>query len=147
MNKIRLQFFGFIFCLATGAVVRLMTPLLQDKSIDPAVVVVDEAGKFAISLCSGHQGGADRLTRLIATQIGATPVITGAANALGYPGVDVLGVPFGWVRGAGDWTGVSAAIARNEPVEVMQEALCLKVGPLSSEWHSKLVSFAREIFR
>jgi cobalt-precorrin 5A hydrolase/precorrin-3B C17-methyltransferase len=112
---------AFIFCLATGAVVRLITPLLEDKSVDPAVVVVDEAGKFVISLCSGHQGGADRLTRLIAAQLGATPVITGAANALGYPGVDVLGVPFGWVRGAGDWTGVSATIARREPVAVMQE--------------------------
>lgn len=112
---------ALIFCLATGAVVRLISPLLQDKSVDPAVVVVDEAGKFVISLCSGHQGGADRLTRLIAAQIGATPVITGAANALGYPGVDVLGVPFGWVRGAGDWTGVSATIARGEPVQVRQE--------------------------
>ena len=112
---------AFIFCLATGAVVRLITPLLQHKSVDPAVVVVDEAGKFVISLCSGHQGGADRLTRLIAAQIGATPVITGAANALGYPGIDVLGVPFGWVRGAGDWTEVSATIARHEPVQVLQE--------------------------
>jgi cobalt-precorrin 5A hydrolase/precorrin-3B C17-methyltransferase len=113
---------GLIFCLATGAVVRLIAPLLQHKSSDPAVVVVDELGQFVISLCSGHQGGADQLARLLALQIGATPVLTGASTALGLPGIDVLGTPFGWQRGEGDWTGVSGAIARGEAVEVIQEA-------------------------
>ncbi len=114
---------AFVFCLATGAVVRLIAPLLQDKSTDPTVVVVDESGKFVISLCSGHQGGGDELARLIATQIGgATPVITGSANSLSLPGVDMLGVPFGWRRGEGNWTGVSAAIARGENIGVIQVA-------------------------
>lgn len=115
---------AFIFCLATGAVVRAIAPLLQHKSIDPAVIVVDEAGKFTISLCSGHQGGADSLTQAVAAQIGATPVLTGASSALKLPGIDVLGVPFGWNRGEGQWTAVSAAIARQEPVEVIQEVGC-----------------------
>lgn len=113
---------SLVFCLATGAVVRLIAPLLQHKSSDPAVVVVDEGGKFVISLCSGHQGGADQLARLIALQIGATPVLTGAANGLNLPGIDVLGSPFGWRKGEGDWTGVSATIARQECVQVIQEA-------------------------
>lgn len=113
---------SFIFCLATGAVVRLIAPLLQHKSHDPAVVVVDEKGQFVISLCSGHQGGADQLARVIALQLRATPVLTGAASALGLPGIDILGVPFGWHRGEGDWTGVSATVARGEPVQVIQEA-------------------------
>jgi cobalt-precorrin 5A hydrolase/precorrin-3B C17-methyltransferase len=113
---------AFVFCLAAGAVVRLIAPLLEDKSIDPAVVVVDEKGQFVISLCSGHQGKADQLARLVAHQLGATPVLTGAAAGLGLPGVDMLGVPFGWQRGEGDWTGVSAAVARGEPVQVIQEA-------------------------
>ncbi|MGK7904832.1 MAG: precorrin-3B C(17)-methyltransferase [Hormoscilla sp.] len=112
---------ALIFCLATGAVVRLIAPLLEDKSRDPAVIVIDEAGKFVISLCGGHQGGADKLARLIALQLGATPILTGASAALQLPGVDMLGVPFGWQRGPGDWTGVSAAVARGEPVQVMQE--------------------------
>jgi cobalt-precorrin 5A hydrolase/precorrin-3B C17-methyltransferase len=112
---------AFIFCLATGAVVRLIAPLLEDKSRDPAIIVIDEKGQFVISLCSGHQGKADQLARLVAHQIGATPVITGASASLNLPGVDVLGAPFGWQRGEGDWTGVSAAIARGEPVEVIQE--------------------------
>ncbi|MEB3826621.1 precorrin-3B C(17)-methyltransferase [Phormidium sp. CCY1219] len=112
---------AFIFCLATGAVVRCIAPLLQHKSVDPAVVVLDEAGEFAISLCSGHQGGADRLARAIALEMGAKPVLTGASTGLGLPGIDVLGVPFGWQKGEGDWTGVSAAIARGGPVEAIQE--------------------------
>jgi len=105
---------AFVFCLATGAVVRLIAPLLQDKSSDPAVVVVDQASNFVISLSSGHQGGADQLAQLIAHQLGATPILTGAAANLGLPGIDVLGVPFGWCRGAGDWTKVSAAVACEE---------------------------------
>ena len=112
---------SFVFCLATGAVVRLIAPLLQDKASDPAVVVLDEAGQFVISLTGGHQGGSDRLSRLLALQLGATPVLTGASNSLGLPGIDVIGLPFGWVRGEGDWTGVSAAIARQAPVQVIQE--------------------------
>lgn len=113
---------AFVFCLATGAVVRLIAPLLDDKSRDPAVVVVDETSQFVISLCSGHQGKADQLARLVAHQLGATPVLTGASTRLGLPGVDMLGVPFGWQRGEGDWTGVSAVVARGEPVQVIQEA-------------------------
>jgi len=112
---------AFVFCLATGAVVRLIAPLLQDKSRDPAVVVVDEKGQFVISLCSGHQGRADQLARLIAHQLGATPVLTGASAGLDLPGIDILGVPFGWQRSEGDWTGVSAVVARGEPVQVIQE--------------------------
>lgn len=111
---------SFVFCLAAGAVVRLIAPLLQDKVSDPTVVVLDETGQFVISLTGGHQGGGDRLSRLLALQIGATPVLTGASNSLGLPGIDVIGLPFGWGRGEGDWTGVSAAIARQAQVQVMQ---------------------------
>ncbi|GAB4299634.1 MAG: precorrin-3B C(17)-methyltransferase [Oscillatoriaceae cyanobacterium] len=112
---------AFIFCLATGATVRLIAPLLADKSRDPAVVVLDEAAQYVISLCSGHIGGADQLARLIAAETGATPILTGASNAIQLPGIDVLGVPFGWQRGPGDWTGVSGVIARGETVQVLQE--------------------------
>lgn len=112
---------GLVFCLATGAVVRLIAPLLQDKATDPAVVVVDEVGQYAISLCGGHQAGGDRLAQWVAQQLNATPILTGSANAAGLPGIDVLGVPFGWRKGEGNWTAVSAAIARHAPVQVIQD--------------------------
>ena len=82
---------GLIFALATGAVVRLIAPLLGDKATDPAIVVVAETGTQVISLCGGHQGGADDLTRQIAHLLDAEPVITGSSSAQGLPGVDVLG--------------------------------------------------------
>jgi cobalt-precorrin 5A hydrolase/precorrin-3B C17-methyltransferase len=113
---------GIIFCLAVGAVVRLIAPLLTHKSQDPAVVVVDEAGRFVISLCGGHQGQADRLAQQVAAQLGATVILTGAANHLGLTGVDILGVSLGWQRGSGDWTKVSGTIARQDPLEVVQTA-------------------------
>src|SRR5258708_39992869 len=49
---------GLVLLLATGAAVRLVAPLLSDKRTDPAVVCVDEAGRYAIALCGGHAGGA-----------------------------------------------------------------------------------------
>ncbi len=112
---------AFIFCLAAGAVVRLIAPLLTDKYQDPAVIIIDQKGKFVISLCSGHIGGADRLTEKIANLIGATPILTGSANTLNLPGIDVLGLPFGWRRGKGDWNGVAGAISKLETVQVIQE--------------------------
>lgn len=113
---------ALIFGLACGAVVRLIAPLLQHKSVDPAVVVIDEQGQFVMSLCSNHQGGADQLTRLLAQQLGATPILTGAATALGFAGIDQLGVTWGWQRGQGNWTKVSAAFAHHKPIQVVQEA-------------------------
>jgi cobalt-precorrin 5A hydrolase / precorrin-3B C17-methyltransferase len=112
---------GWVFCLATGAVVRLIAPLLQDKATDPAVVVIDEAGQFAISLCGAHQGGADHLAQQVSQILGTQSILTGAANHLQMLGIDILGTPFGWVKGSGDWTGVSAAIANRSPVQIIQD--------------------------
>jgi cobalt-precorrin 5A hydrolase/precorrin-3B C17-methyltransferase len=89
--------------------------------VDPAVITIDQKGQFVISLCGGHQGGADQLTRLIAHQLNATAIITGGANGLELPAIDILGLPFGWRKGEGDWTGVSATLARGEAVQVIQE--------------------------
>lgn len=113
---------GFVFCLASGAVVRLIAPLITDKATDPAVVVVDPSSKFAISLCGGHQGGGDRITRRISQLLNTQPILTGASNALGLPAIDTVGEPFGWVKGSGDWLGVSSAVAHQVPVQIVQEA-------------------------
>ena len=113
---------AFVFCLAAGAVVRLIAPLLKNKAIDPAVVVIDARGDYVISLCSGHQGKADLLAQAIATTIGATAIITGASHSLSLPAIDTFGYTYGWRKGQGDWTGAMAAIAKQEPVQVIQEA-------------------------
>lgn len=79
--------------LATGAVVRLVAPLLGDKTSDPGVVCVDEAGRFAVSLVGGHGGGANELAREVGELLGAEPVVTTATDSVGVPGLDTLGLP------------------------------------------------------
>ena len=83
---------GLIFIMATGIVVRVIAPFIQDKRIDPAIVVMDEKGCYAISLLSGHIGGANELAELIGQSIGAQPVITTATDVIKKPAVDVLAV-------------------------------------------------------
>ncbi len=72
----------WIMIAASGIAVRFLDGLAQDKHSDPAVVVLDEAGRYAISLLAGHEGGANRLAYLVANAIGAVPVITTATEAL-----------------------------------------------------------------
>ena len=71
---------AIIAVMATGIIVRAIAPCLKSKLTDPAVVCVDVSGRFAISLLSGHYGGANELTRIIAREIGATPVVTTAST-------------------------------------------------------------------
>jgi cobalt-precorrin 5A hydrolase len=86
---------GLIFIMATGIVVRLIAPHIRDKRYDPAVVVLDEAGRHAISLLAGHLGGANELTHIIAKAAGATPVITTATDIQQKPAPDVLAARIG----------------------------------------------------
>ncbi|MGW6792517.1 precorrin-3B C(17)-methyltransferase [Streptomyces chartreusis] len=102
--------------LATGAVVRLIAPLLGDKTADPGVVCVDEGGRFAVSLVGGHGGGANELAREVGELLGAEPVVTTATDAVGVPGLDTLGLPV-----EGDVAGVSRALLDGEPVALRAE--------------------------
>jgi cobalt-precorrin 5A hydrolase len=87
---------GFVFIMATGIVVRLVAPHLQGKERDPAVVVMDDAGKFAISLLSGHLGGGNELACRCAFLTGAREVITTATDANFLPSFDMLAKEEGW---------------------------------------------------
>ena len=87
---------GFVFIMATGIVVRTIAPLLQAKDRDPAVVVLDDAGRFAVSLLSGHIGGANALAKHCAELAGSIPVITTATDANDLPSFDMLAKENGW---------------------------------------------------
>jgi cobalt-precorrin 5A hydrolase len=76
--------------MAAGIIIRAVAPLLESKLTDPAVIGLDAAGKFVISLLSGHYGGANELTKIIAEGIGGIAVITTASDALGKQSVDDL---------------------------------------------------------
>jgi cobalt-precorrin 5A hydrolase len=83
------QMDGLIYIGACGIAVRAIAPHLKDKFTDPAVVVVDELHHHAISLLSGHVGGANELTRKVAEILGAEPVITTATDVHGKLAIDV----------------------------------------------------------
>ena len=70
------QYDGLVFFMASGIVVRTIAPLIRSKYRDPAVVVVDDVGRFSISLLSGHEGGANKLAWHVSGIIDAEPVIT-----------------------------------------------------------------------
>lgn len=113
-----------VLFMAVGAAVRLLAPSLQDKRADPAVVCVDDGGRFAVSLISGHLGGADILAQEVAEALGAAPVITSASHVMGVFAVDLLGRNFGWTIEAqpGHVTRASAAVVNGEDVALFQDA-------------------------
>lgn len=87
---------AFIFIGAMGICVRTIAPCVKDKYTDPAVVCVDSTGKFAISVLSGHIGGANELTIRVANILGAEPVVTTQSDCTGLWSLDTLPQRFGW---------------------------------------------------
>lgn len=84
------KFDAMVFVSAVGIAVRALAPHLRDKTVDPAVVVVDDSGAYSISLVSGHIGGANDLARKVADAVGAMPVITTATDIAGKPAIDMF---------------------------------------------------------
>src|SRR5579864_4324937 len=69
-----------VFIISVGAVVRMIAPLLRDKKVDPAVICVDDAARFAICVLSGHVGGGNAFTDRVAETLGAQAVVTTASD-------------------------------------------------------------------
>ena len=84
------RFEAHVFIMAAGIAVRIIAPHIKTKQTDPAVVAIDDAGHFAVSLLSGHTGGANHLAGLVARCTGAMPVITTATDNAGVPAIDAL---------------------------------------------------------
>ena len=84
------EYDGIIAIMASGILIRSIAPLIESKVTDPAVLNIDDNGKFVISTLSGHLGGANELTNKIAGLINATPVITTSTDVNKKLGIDVL---------------------------------------------------------
>ena len=87
---------AFIFIGAMGICVRTIAPFVNDKHEDPAVVCVDSLGLNAISVLSGHIGGANDLAREVAGIIGGREVITTQSDNAGLWALDTFEKRFDW---------------------------------------------------
>ena len=84
------EYDAIIAIMASGILIRTIAPIIESKATDPAVLNIDDNGKFVISTLSGHLGGANKLTQKIADLIDATPVITTSTDVNRKLGIDVL---------------------------------------------------------
>jgi len=111
-----------ICIMAAGIVVRAVAPLLKDKRTDPAVVILDEKGQYAVSLLSGHMGGANPLARDIADYLGAQAVITTASDVQGKVALDLWAMEHDlYVEDYEKLKALSARIVNGGKLQLMAE--------------------------
>ncbi len=109
-----------VFIMATGIVIRTISKVIEDRTTDPAIVVMDEMGKNIISLISGYMGGANRLTLKLASILNGNPVITKAIDISDITAVDTIAMEIGAVIENKDMIkSVSTAMLNNEPVALI----------------------------
>jgi cobalt-precorrin 5A hydrolase len=113
-----------VFIISVGAVVRMIAPLLQNKKVDPAVVCVDDAARFAVCVLSGHVGRGNAFTERVAGALTAVPVISTASDVLSTLTVDILGRELGFTLDDPDRnvTRGCAAVVNECAVAFVQEA-------------------------
>ena len=117
------DFDAFVFIGAMGICIRTIAPYIKDKHEDPAVVCVDTFGTYAISVLSGHIGGANSLARDIAAMIGAREVITTQSDGAGLWALDTLEARFDWrVASDDDMNQCIFAFVNREPTALLLEA-------------------------
>jgi cobalt-precorrin 5A hydrolase / precorrin-3B C17-methyltransferase len=108
---------GFVLFASVGIAVRVAAPLLDNKHADPAIVCVDEAGRWVVPVVGGHGGGANVLAQEVAGLLGATAVITTATDATGVAALDTMP---GFVA-SGDIAGVTRRVVDGENVTVRKD--------------------------
>ena len=108
VNRIFKQYDGLVFTMAMGIVVRVIAQNIQDKYNDPAVVV-DDVGRFVISVLSGHEGGANLLAHRIAAIMHTDAVITTGTEAK----KDII-------IGIGCKKGISSEIVKQSVINALQ---------------------------
>ena len=118
------DFDGFVFIGAMGICVRTIAPYVNDKHEDPAVVCVDSFGRNAVSVLSGHIGGANDLAQTIADVLGARPVITTQSDNAGLWALDTFEKRFDWpvASDIDDMNDCIFAFVNRQPTALLLEA-------------------------
>lgn len=110
---------ALVFIGSCGIAVRAVAPFLKSKTSDPAVVVIDELASYAVSLLSGHIGGANDLTVRLARFLGAIPVVTTATDVNGMFAVDAWAARRGLkIANSGRIRRVSARLLAGESIGI-----------------------------
>lgn len=134
-----------LFIAATGIVVRVLAPLLTSKATDPAVAVMDQQGRFAISLLSGHLGGANAFAQEVADLVQAQAVITTGTDSAGLPAIDELARRAGLrVENLERIKRVNAALLQGERPLVHDPEDWLGLQDAQAEEHFQRVDAAQE---
>ncbi|MBQ2211047.1 MAG: precorrin-4 C(11)-methyltransferase [Prevotella sp.] len=116
------QFDAFVFIGAMGICIRTIAPFIKDKHEDPAVVCVDSLGLHAVSVLSGHVGGANELTNEVAAILGAHAVITTQSDNAGLWALDTFAERFGWaIAGDDDMNECIFAFVNRKPTALLME--------------------------
>jgi len=112
-----------IFIMATGIVVRHISKYVMDKMSDPAVIVCDEKLKFAISLLSGHIGGANKICEYMAEKLAVTPVITTSTDVNKKSALDTLALRLNAVdeQDRALYKKINYKLANNEKVYLISD--------------------------
>ncbi len=108
---------GFVLFASVGIAVRVAAPLLDNKHVDPAIVCVDETGRWVVPVTGGHDGGANVLAQEVAGLLGATAVITTATDSVAVAALDTMP---GFVA-SGDIAGVTRRLLDGENVNVRKD--------------------------
>ena len=116
------KFDAFIFIGAMGICVRTIAPYVKDKHEDPAVVCVDSLGLNAVSVLSGHIGGANDLAHDVAAIIGAREVITTQSDNAGLWALDTFAERFNWaIASDDDMNECISAFVNRQPTALLME--------------------------
>lgn len=119
LNRIFHKYDCILGIMAVGIMVRSVCSLVEGKTIDPAVLVMDDKGNHVISLLSGHLGGGNDFTLKIADILGIDPVITTATDVNNKMGIDALARKYYMeIKPTSNILGINNALVSNENVKL-----------------------------
>jgi cobalt-precorrin 5A hydrolase len=122
LDSIFSQYRYIVFISSAGIAVRLSAPFLVHKAVDPAIVVVDDLGRYSISLVSGHLGGANELALKVSEMLGCQPIITTASDGRAIEAIDMFAKINGlFIESLEDAKKITAMMVENKSIKLESE--------------------------